>query len=611
MADDERRLARMITCMAVTVAILSAVVAPLAILHAGYGRHVDRIDLLAAALGRDITAMAARNPVLWPFEHQRLLAILPEVPAAGEEASRVLAASGAPIVGKPSPAVDAVAAPRIVRSAPIYDAGEVVGRAEVIWSMRPLLLDTALAAAVSLVVAIGLFLVVRNVPLRALRKATAHIAYLDSHDRLTALPNRTLFADRLEQAIVHARRSGESVAVLCLDLDHFKDVNDALGHAVGDRLLQVAAARIGECLRKSDTLARLGADEFAIIQCGSQQPEDAAALAQRIIDRLREKFTFAADEIVIGCSIGIAVYSGRGTGSTLLGQAGLTLHRVKSEARGTYHFFEERMNDRLKTRRTMECDIRRALEAGDQFQVHYQPQFALGSGRLVGAEALVRWRHPQRGVIPPGAFIAIAEETGLIVPLGEWVLRTACLEANRWRPLRIAVNLSPAQFRIAGLAESIASVVGETGIDPQRLELEITEGVLLTDTEQTLTTLKALKSIGVEIAMDDFGTGYSSLSYLRRFPIDRIKIDGTFVRDLESGDGGLAIVRAVIALGASLAMQTTAEGVETPEQARRLRELGCNEAQGYLFSPPLPAAEFAAYVARHLDREVVPFSVRR
>jgi EAL domain-containing protein (putative c-di-GMP-specific phosphodiesterase class I) len=267
----------------------------------------------------------------------------------------------------------------------------------------------------------------------------------------------------------------------------------------------------------------------------------------------------------------------------------------------------------------MESDIRRALEEGDQFQVYYQPQLDLDSGRLVGAEALVRWRHPQRGIIAPGMFIALAEETGLIVPLGEWVLRTACLEAARWRPLRVAVNLSPAQFRVAGLAEMIAGVVGETGIDPERLELEITEGVLLTDTEQTLTTLNALKSIGVEIAIDDFGTGYSSLGYLRRFPIDRIKIDGSFIRDIETGDGGLAIVRAVIALGASLAMRTTAEGVETAEQAHRLRELGCDDAQGYLFSPPLPAEEFAAFVARHAARDdardaardVVPRSVRR
>jgi diguanylate cyclase (GGDEF)-like protein len=612
MADDERSLARMITSMALAVAMLSATAVPVAILHAGYGRNVDRIETTVHALGKDVSAIVSRDPELWRYEQQHLSGILPNLAIKGEEASRVVDVDGSIIVAKPSPQPDAVPAPRIVRTAPIYDAGEVVGHVELIWSMRPLLVRTAIVTAVSVICGIGLFLILRNLPLRALRKATAHIAYLASHDPLTSLPNRTLFTDRLEQAIQHARRSRESVAVLCLDLDHFKNVNDGLGHAVGDRVLQVAAARIRECLRKSDTLARLGADEFAIVQCGLQHPEDAAVLAQRIIETLSRKFTIASDEIVTGCSIGIAIYTGRGDGDALLGQAGLALHRAKSEARGSYRFFEERMNDRLQVRRRLEHDIRHALEDGGQFRVFYQPQFSLDSNRLIGAEALLRWRHPQRGLVPPGVFIGLAEETGLIVPLGEWVLRTACIEARRWPPLRVAVNLSPIQFQVSGLAEMIAGILGETGIDPGRLELELTEGVLLTDTEQTLTTLNALKSIGVEIAIDDFGTGYSSLSYLRRFPIDRIKIDGTFVRDIDSGDDGLAIVRAIIGLGTSLAMRTTAEGVETPDQARRLRDLGCDDAQGFLFAPPLPADEFAAYAARYLDHEdAIPIGVRR
>jgi diguanylate cyclase (GGDEF)-like protein len=611
MANDARRLGQIITLLALIVALISALVAPLAMLYAGFGQSVQRLEMLVPVMGRDVSAVVARNPLLWQLETQRLAALLPEPDPFGETGSRIVNGAGEGIVGKPAASADSVPTPRIVRSAPIYDAGEVVGHVELLWSMRPLLARTAFVAAISGLCGLCLFLLLRLVPMRALKKAAAHIAYLANHDSLTGLPNRALLIDRLDQAIHNARRTGETVAVFCLDLDHFKDVNDALGHRVGDRVLQMAARRIGECIRKSDTLARLAADEFGIVQVGLRQPEDATALAQRIKDRLEQKYTVGDDEIVIGCSIGISVYSGRGDGETLLGQAGLTLHRAKSEARGCFRFFEERMNDRLKTRRALEADIRRALEAGDQFQLYYQPQFALDSHRLVGAEALVRWRHPQRGLIPPGLFITLAEETGLIVQLGEWVLRTACFEAAEWRPLRIAINLSPIQFKVPGLAETIAHIVGETGLKPERLELEITEGVLLNDTEQTLTALKALKSVGFAIAIDDFGTGYSSLSYLRRFPIDRIKIDGSFVRDIESSDGGLAIVRAIIALGRSLGKQTTAEGVETPEQARRLRELGCDEAQGYLYAPPMTAADFADFVSRHVDREVVPLSFRR
>jgi diguanylate cyclase (GGDEF)-like protein len=439
------------------------------------------------------------------------------------------------------------------------------------------------------------------------REAEARIRHMAHHDALTDLPNRVFFRDRLAQALARARREGEAVAVLCLDLDRFKEVNDTLGHAAGDQLLEAVADRLRADVREADTIARLGGDEFAVVQTALTQPGGADALSRRIVEALSRPFDLGGNVLAsVGASVGVALYPADGEDpDRLLRRADLALYRAKADGRGTHRFFEEQMDAQLRARAALERDLRGAL-AEERFELNYQPQVDLATGRLAGAEALLRWRHPERGMVPPAEFIPLAEETGLIVPIGEWVLATACREACGWpAPLRVAVNLSPVQFRQPGLAELVVRTLRCTGLDPTRLELEITEGVLLRDTDATVGALEALRALGVRIAMDDFGTGYSSLSYLRRFPFDKIKIDRSFVADLGRSGDAAEIVRAVIHLGRGLGMRANAEGVETAEQATLLRVAGCGEGQGYYFGRPVPAHEFAALVADGSTRDAV------
>jgi diguanylate cyclase (GGDEF)-like protein len=387
-------------------------------------------------------------------------------------------------------------------------------------------------------------------------------------------------------------RANAPFAMLALDLDRFKAVNDTLGHGVGDALLVKVAVRLRAAIRAQDIVCRLGGDEFAIIQFEGQQPAAATALAQRLIDLLSRPFLVNGHVLNVGTSVGIALSPEDGaTLMDLTRSADLALYRAKHEGRGTFRFFETEMDTRMQHRRLLELELRSAI-AMRQFHLLYQPQVDAGSGAVVGFEALIRWTHSTRGVISPVDFIPLAEETGLIVPIGDWVLREACREAAGWRPeISLSVNLSPVQFRNPGLIASVQGACAAAGLDPTRLELEITESVLLTDSAGTLETLRALKEFGVRIAMDDFGTGYSSLSYLRAFPFDKIKIDRSFVADVTSGGEAAAIVRAIIGLGRSLGMQTTVEGVETQAQFDHLRAEGCDQIQGYLVGRPLaPAA---------------------
>jgi diguanylate cyclase (GGDEF)-like protein len=424
------------------------------------------------------------------------------------------------------------------------------------------------------------------------QQAQEQISHMARHDALTNLPNRTLFRERLERALQLAKR-GEPLAVLCLDLDHFKEINDSLGHPVGDALLNAVAARLHDCLTDSDTVARLGGDEFAIVQlCGNCEPTAVAALASQIVEIVAAPYDIDGHHLVIGVSIGIAMAPDDGDNpDELLKRADLALYRAKADGRGTYRFFEAGMDARAQARRLMELDLRAALRR-EEFEVYYQPIFDLASDETAAFEALARWNHPERGLIQPGQFIPIAEETGLIVQLGDWVLRRACREAAGWsKPASVAVNLSPVQFRNPNLAASVKSALVESGLPPHRLELEITESVLLQNSESTRAVLLELREHGVKISLDDFGTGYSSLSYLRSFPFDKIKIDRSFVSELASSDDSMAIIRAVTGLGKSLGMVTTAEGVETAEQLALLRREGCTQAQGYLFSKPRPAPE--------------------
>jgi diguanylate cyclase (GGDEF)-like protein len=434
------------------------------------------------------------------------------------------------------------------------------------------------------------------------RKQTeARMRHLAVHDVLTSLPNRTLFLDRLRQALLSARRFQRGVTVLFVDLDRFKDINDHFGHDVGDLMIQEMGQRLSRIIRDSDTAARLGGDEFAIIQTDVQNIEDTIALAQRIIDELCQPFDCRGIRLHSTASVGITLFPEDGENpEQLVKNADMAMYAAKAEGRNNYRFFLPSMHERVKERKTIEEDLRNALEH-DQLELYYQPKIDCRTERVVGAEALVRWHHPERGLILPGEFISVAEECGLINRLGAWVLEKACRQTRIWRDsslsdLRIAVNLSPAQFQDAELVDSVTKIVKETALPHGTLELEITESILMNNPEKAVSTLKELKELGVLIAIDDFGTGYSSLNYLKRFPVTSIKIDRSFVNDIHVDVDDKAIVDAVIGLGHSLNLEVVAEGVEEVEQLVYLQEKGCDFIQGFLFSKPLPASTFESWV---------------
>ncbi len=431
----------------------------------------------------------------------------------------------------------------------------------------------------------------------ALRAAQSRISFMARHDLLTGLPNRAVLREDLERALSRNKR-GEELAVLCLDLDRFKPVNDTLGHAAGDALLQQVAERLLACARESDLVVRLGGDEFALVQFGTPQPASSTVLARRLIDALAQPFDLDGHSVHIGTSIGIAVAPVDGdTPDTLMRHADLAMYRAKSEGRGTLRYFEPEMDARMRARRSLEADLRLALARGE-FALCYQPQFDTDSRSVTGVEALLRWHHPQRGLVLPVDFIGLAEETLQIVPIGQWVLEQACRDALAWPShVRVAVNVSALQFRDGSLLHSVQAALKHSGLPPRRLELEITETVLLHDAKQALADLHQLRSRGVRVAMDDFGIGHSSLHTLRSFPFDRIKIDSSFVRDVATNPDTQAIIGAVAALGRGLRMHTTVEGVETAAQLQAVRAQGCAEIQGHLFSPPRPAADIAGLIA--------------
>jgi diguanylate cyclase (GGDEF)-like protein len=438
------------------------------------------------------------------------------------------------------------------------------------------------------------------------RKAESRIAHMASHDALTDLPNRSFLLDRLSQlgsgaGQEQAKVSAPPTALLLLDLDRFKEVNDTLGHAAGDKLLRMVSERLRALLGKDDFAARLGGDEFAVLHPVTSA-DDTAGLARRIIEALVAPYDLEGHQANIGASIGISLAPADGMDpEALLRCADLALYCAKGQGRGDFVFFESEMTASAHNRRVLELELREALMLG-QFEAHYQPQINVKTGLVSGAEALIRWRHPVRGLVAPSEFIPIAEEVGIIVPIGEWIMRQACRDAAQWRKgMRVAVNLSAAQFRGSRLAEMVISALSAGGLAPERLELEITESVLLEQTEVTLSTLHQLRRLGVRVSLDDFGTGYSSLSYLRSFPFDKIKIDRSFVREVTASANGAAIVRAIASLGASLGMETTAEGVETKEQLDLIRVEGCTEVQGYYFSPARPVSELTDLLGSRVE----------
>ncbi|WP_394153353.1 EAL domain-containing protein [Loktanella salsilacus] len=425
--------------------------------------------------------------------------------------------------------------------------------------------------------------------------------HLALHDALTGLPNRIFMAERLDQNLAKIQRHGGAVSVICLDLDHFKEVNDTLGHAAGDALLKCVTKRLESTLRVTDTLARLGGDEFVIVQSDAIQPGGAEVLCRRILQVISEPFEVEGQSLYIGASLGVSLAPIDSLDpEQLLKNADVAMYRAKKDGRNNFRFFEAGMDAELQERKAMERDLRLAIQK-NELEMYYQPLIGTQGQQIQGVEALVRWNRPGFGMVPPGDFIPLAEESGLIIPLGEWILRTSCLQAAEWPDLFVAVNLSPTQFKQQDLIGSVKQVLDDTGLAPDRLELEITEGVLLEQTAYSLMTLRGLQDLGVRIAMDDFGTGYSSLSYLQMFAFDKIKLDQSFVQELGKSSGATSIVRTVLDLGRSLGMVTTAEGVETADQRDYLTQQGCNQMQGYYFSKPVPAAEINALLESSLS----------
>ena len=446
-------------------------------------------------------------------------------------------------------------------------------------------------------------------PISERKKAEEQIQFLAHHDALTGLPNRALLQDRLSQSLARAHRHKDRVAVLFLDFDRFKNINDSLGHSVGDGVLQAVAERLKTCIREGDTVSRIGGDEFVIILPDLREAECVAQVAEKILQLGEEPYSVADHQLRLTISIGIDIYPVDGTDNeTLLKNSDAAMYHAKQAGRDTYHFYTQDMNARALDILRMENSLQRAL-VNKELSLHYQPQVDLASGRIVGAEALLRWNHPKQGQIPPGRFIPIAEERGLIVPIGTWVLEEACTQSQQWvkdglRPIQMAVNISALQLHHSAFVRNLDRILNATEMPPERLELELTESAVMEDAEQTVSLLQELKEMGMSLAIDDFGTGYSSLSYLKRFPIDRLKIDRSFIKDLTLNSEEEAITRAIIGMGRTLKIKAIAEGVETEKQLQFLKQEGCGEFQGFLFSKPVPAEEFAQLLAAEKTQEV-------
>jgi diguanylate cyclase (GGDEF)-like protein len=496
------------------------------------------------------------------------------------------------------------------------DVGDLIGY--FIWNpelpgdhlLRDVGPTTAIAAAIILLLLVALVRRLKQsmstlertvLELKASEAQAHHLAF---HDVLTGLPNRALFEDRLNHAIAR-RQDGERIVVMMLDLDRFKHVNDTLGHPAGDSLIRDFSVRLSKLIGDQDTITRLGGDEFAIVQVCTAGMEGPEALCDRILAMVHEPYDVMGSQVFVGTSIGLVLAPEAGTDrSELLRKADIALYRAKSEGRNCYRVFTPEMDETVNLRRIIEEELRIALTTGEGLEVAYQPQIAMGDNSIVGVEALARWRHPTRGYIPPSQFIPVAEQTGLIVQLGEWVLRQACLASQRWPDLFVSVNLSPIQFRASDFANHVISIVRECGADPYKIELEVTESVLLDEECGTADALRALRNAGLRIALDDFGTGYSSLGYLHRFEVDKIKIDRSFTQSLGQGTKAAAVIKAIVSLGHAMSLTVTAEGVETEIQKNFLHTAGCNEMQGYLFSKALSQEQITRLLMQSSSKKI-------
>ncbi len=588
--------------MAISLAV------PLAYFIAAHGRVAGVLEMRAEGYSNAVAETAGQSPAMWnallgsqdadtatDFSRFEIAGSDdPETMVHTPEDRLVFARDGRAIIVVPS--ATPLDWPTLSRRLPVLQNRHEIGQVEIARSIRPVVINTAAIGVVAVGLGMLLLLVLRIVPLRLMREALHRASYLSAHDALTGLPNRTLLADRLEQALATAIRSGSHVALLCLDLDHFKIVNDTLGHAAGDTVLCTMATRLRRSLRENSTLARVGGDEFVVILPEVSGPLHVEKIAARLIDAVRAPVILDGQSVFVGLSVGIALGAGDTAPAELTKQADMALYQAKEAGRGVHRFFAPEMNERLQRRRVLENDLRQALASGE-ITLAYQPQIDSLSGKIIGAEALMRWTRLGEGPISPAVFIPLAEDTGVIGALGVWLLQEACREAAAWpAPMSIAVNVSPVQFRLGDFTATVRAALAASGLHASRLELEVTESILLNDTEETLAIFGELREMGVRIAMDDFGTGYSSLGYLQKFRFDKIKIDKSFVAELGNNMNSAAIVRAVVGLSQALGLTINAEGVENDEQIALLRAYGCQEMQGFRYWAPMPANELRELV---------------
>ncbi len=590
-------VARRVTGFAAAASLALATALPLGHFWIAGQREAATMRAEARLLARGVSEMVARNPDHWRFERVRIAALLSaEAADAPPGPRRVLDRNGATV----AEALAEAPWPRVEVREPVYDAWRSAGEVRITRSLRGVLAETAWVAAAAVALGLLAFTSLRAVPLRLLRQALERATHLATHDPLTGLPNRALLREHLGRALAEAREGGGTVAALIVDLDRFKPVNDAHGHQAGDRLLRAVAERLRRVLRGTDFAARLGGDEFAVVarfEAGGEEPREAAArLAGRVVSALDAPFELAGGvSAQVGCSVGVAFAAGAEEGAeALLDRADAAMYRAKAEGRGCFRFFEAGMDERIRERAALASELRAALTA-DALEPHFQPLVDLGTGRLVGFEMLARWPHPRRGQVPPAEFVPIAEDTGLIGPMTERLLRRACRAATAWPAgVTLACNISPVQLRDRGLPAIVRAALAESGLPPGRLEIELTESALLDDFGLAREILGELKALGARLSLDDFGTGYSSLRHLQALPIDKIKIDAGFVRSMAESAESRKIVAAVVGLGQSLGLPTVAEGVEDAAAAGLLAGLGCNVGQGWLFGRAMPEGEATA-----------------
>lgn len=622
------QVTRTISRVAIIIAAIVAVCLPAGYFALSYQYQIGAMRSEARFTSTLATRYIALNPEIWRYQVLRLndllgrdlaQSTLPEQRRIFDAANRIIAASE-----------EKVATPVLSVRAPLFDAGATVGYFEISRSLRPQLIETAFVALLGLVLAAVVFGILKVLPLRALNRALENLrqseqrmVHLANYDHLTGLPNRALFHDRLAGAMQRAQRAERLVGLLYLDLDRFKQVNDSLGHPFGDQLLKQVAERLQRSMRQTDTIAspfargerldatvaRLGGDEFTIVLEEIKHIDEVTRIAQRILALFSEPFDLDGHQLYVGASIGITVYPFDDVDiDNLIRAADAAMYRAKALGRNNFQFYTDDLNANAEERLHLETELRQALDR-QQFQVVYQPKLDLRTNRITGVEALLRWNSTHKGLILPSDFIPLLEDTGLIVPVGAWVLRTACQQAAAWAStglnLSMAVNLSVRQFRDIGLTRTIQSILDDTGLPAHQLELEVTESLLMEDSANSQATLTSIKQMGVLISVDDFGTGYSSLAYLKRFPLTTLKIDRSFVSELGSDQENTAIVNAVIALAHSLRLNVVAEGVETGQQLQFLRENHCEQAQGYFISRPLQADAVEPWLAQYHEHKLL------